>query len=425
MSRMADELLEERARIWEQAKALLDHAVAQNRDLTAAESHSYDRMTSDLDSLQERANKLREDERQNNAAADKMYKLTGGGSSRASLSPADKELEDQFRAAVRDKTRAPIDANAKSDEIRSGYQPGIERRATIVTSTGGGLRPTSFFGMVQQNLVESSAILRAGSTVLTTETGETMLIPRQTALSAAGIVAEAAAIPFSEPTLGTVPLGAYKFAFLISVSQELAADTNFDLLPYLARQAGTALGNGWGSYAITGTGTNQPTGILTGATLGVTGATGTATSFGAQGTTGQGGDVLLDLIASLAEPYSRSESAAFLMRNATLNIIRKLKDTTNNYVFSTDVVPGSGAAGSIFGRPVFTDPNMPAVAASAKSVLFGDVSTYWTRQTAGIRFERSDEFQFQNDLITFKAVARIDSASVDTSAMKWFAHSAS
>jgi len=54
-------------------------------------------------------------------------------------------------------------------------------------------------------------------------------------------------------------------------------------------------------------------------------------------------------------------------------------------------------------------------------VLFGDFSAYWVRLAGGIRFERSDDFAFSSDLVTFKVVARADGMTVDqTGAIKAF-----
>jgi HK97 family phage major capsid protein len=88
----------------------------------------------------------------------------------------------------------------------------------------------------------------------------------------------------------------------------------------------------YGPHLITGTGTGQPSGLVTTATTGVTGPAGTGTSFGVQGTAGQGTDLLVDLFGSLAEPYTRSPSLAWLMRTATLSSIRKLKTTAGDLV---------------------------------------------------------------------------------------------
>ena len=104
--------------------------------------------------------------------------------------------------------------------------------------------------------------------------------------------------------------------------------------------------------------------------------------------------------------------------DSTLATARKLKDTTNQYLWA----PGlAGAGDTILGKPVVTDPNVAAVALSAKSLAFGDLSAYYVRLAGGIRFERSDDFAFQSDLVTFRCIVRGDGILVDQSgAVKHF-----
>ena len=76
---------------------------------------------------------------------------------------------------------------------------------------------------------------------------------------------------------------------------------------------------------------------------------------------------------------------------------------------------------TLLGKPVVTDPNVAAVALSAKSVAFGDFSAYFVRQVNGVRFERSDDYAFNTDLVTFRALLRGDGLTVDqTGAIKVF-----
>jgi HK97 family phage major capsid protein len=70
----------------------------------------------------------------------------------------------------------------------------------------------------------------------------------------------------------------------------------------------------------------------------------------------------------VAEPYAQDPSAAFLMRNASDIIVRKLRDTTGQ------PVAGLGSRGSILGYPVYLDPFMPAMANTAESIAFGAMS---------------------------------------------------
>jgi HK97 family phage major capsid protein len=146
----------------------------------------------------------------------------------------------------------------------------------------------------------------------------------------------------------------------------------------------------------------------------VTGPAGTGTSLGTQGTANQGTDALWNLVGSVAEPYAESSSAAFLMRNASNVIVRKLRDTTGQ------PVNGLTDRRSILGYPAYTDPFMPAMANGVESIAFGDMSKYFIRIVNGVRFERSDEFRFQDDLIAFRCILRLDGALVDTGAVKTF-----
>jgi HK97 family phage major capsid protein len=216
--------------------------------------------------------------------------------------------------------------------------------------------------------------------------------------------------------LAKVDLGAYKYATFFQVSSELASDTGTDLLGFLARQSAESLAQAFGAHLMTGTGTGQPTGALTTAAAGATGPTGTATSFGTQATAGQGTDLLNSLAGSLAEPYTLSPACAFLLRNATKTAIANLKTTAG------DPVGTSYLAASPF--PFYVDPFVSAMSANAESVIFGDWSRYVVRLAGGLRYERSEDFAFSSDLISFRAIIRLDGALVDSSALKTFTHSA-
>ncbi|MCZ7413045.1 phage major capsid protein, partial [Streptomyces sp. WMMC897] len=197
-----------------------------------------------------------------------------------------------------------------------------------------------------------------------------------------------------------------------------------DLEGYLSMQAGRALGNAFGAHAISGDGSGKPRGILTDATAGATGPTGVTGGFGSQSTAGQGADLLIELFHSVIAPYRASSSCRWIMNDGTAGTIRKIKTTEGQYIWQPSVI--AGTPDTILGKPVLTDPNVPDVALSAESVIFGDMSQYFVRLAGGVRFERSDEFAFNSDLVTFRALMRADSALVDlTGAVKTFTGGAS
>lgn len=414
MSLISD-LKTRRRSVWHEAQALLERASNEKREFTAAEEASWQQMNEDLDLMDQRIHQI-EDQEQRGRATEAAFAAIGVNvpSSRR-LSGADADLDTAFRNAVLNNDPRPIEVT--NPQRRSGYQPGVERR-DLLTTSGSGMTGVTFGNQLVAHMVDSAAILSAGATLLQTDSGETYKVPKSSAFSSAGIITEGSTITESDPTLGSVALSAYKYAFSVQVSTELAEDSAFDLLGFLAQQAGTAIGNGFGAHAITGDGSSKPRGITIDTTLGVTGGTGVTGAFTL--------DNLIDLYHSVAEPYARSRSAAWLMRNATLGAVRKLKDSQNRPIFSIDAPAGSGASGTLLGRPVYCDPTMPAVALSAKSVVFGAIDRYWVRQVGGLRFQRSDDFAFQNDLITFRAIARLDGALVDTTgAVKHYAGGAS
>lgn len=394
MSEMAKRLLEQRANTWEQAKALLDSASAEGRDLSAEEQVTYERMTADLESLRSRADKMVADEETNRAAEESLRSLASRA--KAEIPGADDELRSFLRGEKREYVARPDAAEMR--DLSKG-----------TATAGGNTVPTSFYGQLWAHLIETAAIVNY-ATVIRTESGENLEFPTTTAHSSGSLTAENAAISESDPAFAKRTLGAYKYATLIQAPRELIDDTGVDLEGYLSMQAGRAVGNALGAHLVTGTGSSQPTGIMTSTTLGVTGGAGVTGAFTA--------DNLIDLYYSVIAPYRNSSKAAWLMRDATLATVRKLKGSDNNYLW----VPGlAGAPDTILGKPVATDPNVAAVGLSAKSVAFGDMGTYYVRLAGGIRFERSDEFAFNTDQATFRCIVRGDGVLLDqTGSVKHF-----
>jgi len=385
-----------RQQAWNEISAISDTAAAEGRDFTAEEEGSWVKGNAHLASLDERISVVLDHEKRN---ADIEAALGRYGTPETPAAPAAVSIEDDLRALGR-------------GELRSVVVPAERRDLTKGTSTAGGdTVPTSFYGQVWEHMIESSAILQAGATVINTAAGENLEIPVTTAHSSGALISEGGSLTESDPAFVKRTLGAYKYGLSIQASSELVADTGFDLLGYLARQAGRAVGNAMGAHLITGSGSSQPSGIVTGASTGVTGSASVSGAFTA--------DNLIDLYFSVIAPYRNSMSCAWIMKDATLASVRKLKDSQNQYLWQPSLIVGQ--PDTLLGKPVFTDPNVAAVALSAKSVIFGDISAYYARIAGGIRFERSDDFAFGTDLVTFRAIVRGDGTLADrTGAVKLF-----
>jgi len=285
-------LREKRNTLWEQAKGLLDAAEADKRELTGEEEQTYQRLNADLDRIDERVKELAEAEQRTKDADAAFSQLLD----RPVEGPAKERSNDGLRAFLRGETR--------SFEIRP--QEPVDFRTLVkgTATAGGNTVRTSFYNRLVEYMIESSGLLAAGPTVLNTESGEPIEIPVVTAFSTATLVPEGGQIPTSEPAFGKRTLGAYKYGELMKVSSELLTDTAVDLEGFLARQAGRALGNAFGAAALTGTGTNQPAGLVNSASAGITGETGATGGFTA--------DNLIDLYYSVIAPYRNSSSAGWL-----------------------------------------------------------------------------------------------------------------
>jgi HK97 family phage major capsid protein len=417
---LLDQLREQRATARTSADEILTRAASEGRDPAPDELAQYQAHVA----AEREAADAMEQERDRQLAEVRAMATRGR---QPTLSREAAEVARQFRAAIYAKNPAPIEVFSEqlADEWPEDVpEPVYGRSGRVRVHTRDTLKSTAtqalgtdVYGTIVQHLVETSSLMRAGATVITTETGEDLVVPRSTGFVTSAIIGEGASITESDPTLSTVTLKAFKYANYFEVSQELANDSPTNLLDFLARQAALSLGlgaAGYGDDLINGVGTTEPRGLLLDAGTGVTGPAGTAAGLGTQGTVNMGTDAIWNLVGSVAEPYAESDSAAFLMRNAVNVGIRKLRDT------SGQPVQGLTDRRSILGYPVFVDPFMPAAANGAEYIAFGAMDRYFVRIVNGIRFERSDEFRFQNDLIAFRCILRLDGALVDTAAVKTF-----
>jgi HK97 family phage major capsid protein len=410
MSEVVKRLLERRTGLVNQMREVAERAVDENRDMTAEEDRQFTEMNAEVDALEKRADAMLEGEKRAKEIEDSFATLSGKPQERKQGGPG---VNAELRAFLRGEPGAP-----RTFEVKPDGPVNFRDLSKLSAGAGANTVPTSFYDRLVTHLIENAALLRGGATVLNTSSGENIQIPKTTSHSTSTptVVAETGTIGESDPVFGQITLGAFKYANMIQVSRELVDDSGVDLEGYLAMQAGRAIGNQLGAHLATGDGTAKPRGITIDTTLGVTGGTTVGGAFT--------GDDLIDLLYSVIEPYRMSSSASWLMRDATVGKARKLKGTDGQYLWQ----PGlqAGAPDLLLGKPILTDPNIAAVGLSAKSVVFGDLSQYFVRLAGGVRFERSDDFAFGNDLVSFRAIVRGDGALVDlTGAVKHFVGGAS
>jgi HK97 family phage major capsid protein len=414
---LVQELYDKRRNLIEQERELFAQMEARADGPTAEDNQKREKLSEDIGGLKGRIDMLLSMEEQNkdtDAQRERFERLIKPDGSVGSV---EKETEDRIRTFMRAglpnaEVWAPraITFNLESHDLVAG-----------TAGDGAELVPVGFVRRLYEHMVEMAAIRQTNAQVIQTASGENLLVPKTTTHGAAAAVAEAGALGESDPQFGQVTLVAWKFGQLIQVSTELIEDTAVDLLGYLARAAGRNIGLATGVQYINGDGTTEPQGITISPTAGKTGIVDATPEVRA--------DDLIDLYHSIISGY-RANSYWF-MNDLTAAAIRKIRDDTGgaglgNYVWQ----PGlrAGTPDTIFNRPVVLDPNMATIAANAYTIAFGDFSEFYTiRDVRQVRFERSDDYAFANDLVTFRAVFRTDGKQVVNGAdgaVKFFRHGA-
>jgi HK97 family phage major capsid protein len=107
-----------------------------------------------------------------------------------------------------------------------------------------------------------------------------------------------------------------------------------------------------------------------------------------------------------------------MMSRSTLGAVRKLKDNQGAYLYQpADTV---GTPNTLLGYRIVENPYVASIGSAAKSVLFGDMSSFHVRMVGGIEVARSDEAYFTSDQVAFRARIRVDGALGQTAAVKHF-----
>ena len=388
MSEFISKQVDAKAKAWHEAKELIDSVEARGNVWTGEDEAKYANLTAEIN----KRNELIELEQREAKVAEVMTKAAV-----------------DFAGATVSDTESDILRKMILGEVR-----GHEFRA-ITPSTTGAPVPTNFYSEIVKVARLVNPLLEY-ATVINTASGENLQIPSQSAFSTATIVGAGSSIGTSEPTFNTfTTLGSYKFSALSQLARELVLDAGVDVIGFLAEQFGNSFGYAIGDKIINGTGTVEPTGFLPVAGTGVTGSTGVSGAFSA--------DNVIDLVYSLDGSLRQKPTFAMLANSTSIAALRKLKDSYGQYLF--DIGTGLDKRDLVLGVPVIETPSMPSPATGANSLAVGDMKALYIRNAGGLQVDRSDDYAFGNDLATWRATWRLDSALVQKANIKKFKGGAS
>lgn len=388
------ELREKRAKAWEATKAFLDSHRNDKGMLSAEDDATYSRMEQEITDLGKEIARLERQEALDAELNRPVNKpLTGkpmNGKETAKTGRATDEYRQNFWNMMRSKTPMPTVMNA--------LQIGTD-------SEGGYLVPDEYERTLVEALEEEN-IFRQLAKIIQTSSGDRK-IPVVATKGTASWIDEEGAYLESDDSFSQVSIGAYKLGTMIKVSEELLNDSVFDLESYISREFARRIGAKEEESFFTGDGTGKPLGILAatgGAETGITAASATAITA----------DELIDLFYSLKAPYRRN--AVWVLNDSTIKAIRKLKDNQGQYLWQPSLT--AGAPDLLLGKPVRTSAYMPAIAADAKTVAFGDFSYYWIADRQGRSFKRLNELYAATGQVGFLASQRVDGKLILPEAIK-------
>ncbi len=265
--------------------------------------------------------------------------------------------------------------------------------------------------------------MRAVSQVIRTAQGNSMSFPTSDGTSETGEqIAENTTATGDDIVLGTKALDCYKFSSkVVAVPIELLQDSTVDLEAFIESRLVQRLGRITNQRYTTGTGSSQPNGVVTAAGAGKTGTTGQTVTVIF--------DDVVDLVHSVDPAYRAPGNCRFQMNDASVAKIRKLKDDNSRPIWTPGYeanVPG-GVPDQLLGYPVAINQDIAVMAASAKSILFGDFTHYVIRDALDIILYRfTDSAYAKLGQVGFLALMRSGGNLVDVGgAIKHYANSAS
>lgn len=396
-----NDLRQKRAGLIDEARSVLNAAGEQ----PAADAvEKYEKIEADIEALNKR---IALEERQLG-----LESGISGGPLKESPEPAGETRtgtqSPEYRAAVQEwmrlgESRMSSDARERLHEVRV---------LTVGVDADGGFTVDDEFNNTLQICLRNNNVMRQVATVVQTSSG-THNIRVSNSDSTAAYEGECATTPEGNGTFANVQLGAHKLAALCKISEELLMDSAFNLETFIAQDFGSVFGRVEEEKMTVGTGTGEPTGIVTAAVAAgdeTTAAAAAAISF----------DDIFDLYYDVSRVYRNSSGAGWLANDQTIKALRKLVDGDDQYLWQASLTAGD--PDTILGKPVLANDFVADIGTTNSSVVFGDLQQFWIADRGNTMFQRLDELFKGDGKVGFRAIRRNDSQLIPCSAVRVLTH---
>nr|DAK28209.1 MAG TPA: major capsid protein [Caudoviricetes sp.] len=380
------ELIEKRAKVWETAKNFVDTHEDKNGNLSAEDKETYSRMEAEIEELTNSIERQQRAERREQELSKPVNSPITG-----------KPYKDEPQGEVKTGRASDEYKKAMLTALRSNFRQVSNVLQEGVDADGGYLVPEEYDHRLIDVLTEEN-IMRGIATKITTS-GEHKINIAATKPAAAWIE-EGGALSFGDATFDQKILDAHKLHVAIKITEELLYDNAFGLENYIITEFGKALANAEEDAFLNGDGVGKPTGIFDKTKGGESIGTLTAALKS---------DDILDLIYKLKRPYRKN--ASFIMNDATLAQIRKLKDNNGQYLWQPSYQ--ANEPDKILGYNIRTSAFAPTDA-----IAFGDYKYYNIGDRGSRSFKQLNELFAGNGMIGYVAKERVDGLLILPEAVK-------
>lgn len=377
------ELREKRNKAWEAAKAFVETKRDKDGLLSAEDAATYAEMEQKVQNYTAEIARMEEMEAMEAELSKPVNTpitgkpMNGAGGQEKKTGRASNEYKEAMLHAIRNNFR----------NIRNVLSEGID-------TDGGYLVPEEYDSRLIEGLEEENIFRRLGTTITTSGERKINIAGSK---PAAAWIDEGEALTFGDAKFDQINLDAHKLHVAVKVAEELLYDNAFGLENYLIRQFSRALANAEEEAFLNGDGTGKPLGIFAeegGGEIGVTAASATEITA----------DEIINLVYALKRPYRKK--AKFIMNDATIAALRKLKDENGQYLWQPSLQ--AGEPDRLFGYEVMTSAYVPTIAAGKPVIVFGDFS-YYNIGDRGVRsFAELKELFAGNGMVGFVAKERVD-----------------
>jgi len=401
---MLKDLLEKRANVWDQMKAIREKATAEKRtEFTGEERTAWDAAEAELTTLTADVERIQRAEDFARTLKPVFDKAAEEEEKQRKVEPSA-----QYRDAYMKWARGGND-DLDPDEKRTLRTGIVESRALGIGTGGAGgyAIPQGFRDVLVETLKYYNAV-RQVAMIITTDSGQTLPWPVNNDTANLGmILAENTAMTNLDVALTQEQLAAYVYTSrLVLVSYQLLQDSAIDIESFLARKLGQRIGRIQNQHFTTGTGTAQPLGLITGGTA-VPAAVGSSTTI-----------KYADLVSTMfrVDPaYRNGPNVRWMLSDTALAAIRNLVDTQGRPLWEPS--PQVGTPDSLLGYGIVINNDLAVPAVSAKYGAFGDFNAgYIIRDVTGISTVRLDERFAEFLQVGWFAYARSDGTVQDTAA---------